>query len=156
MQVWSLGRRSELGLQFWALFSAPSTPGFQPHFPSSAMTMAMQPVSGQIRVQTPEEAETVNMWLRGRPATGWGGAHRTAGPSLLINTASGPKAGFWVLFPASWWTPFRGGSQASVLSHLKGAVMGGKSLSLAFGLRLSLSRDSFVACENPFITSKQF
>lgn len=93
MQVWSLGRRSELGLQFWALFSAPSTPGFQPHFPSSAMTMAMQPVSGQIRVQTPEEAETVNMWLRGRPATGWGGAHRTAGPSLLINTASGPKAG---------------------------------------------------------------
>lgn len=34
--------------------------------------------------------------------------------------------------------------------------MGGKSPSLAFGLRLSLSRDSFVAGENPFITSKKF
>lgn len=66
--------------------------------------------------------------------------------------------GAWILghSPAPLWIPFRTGSQASALSHLKGAVMGGKSPSLAFGLRLSLSRDSFVACENPFITSKQF
>lgn len=41
--------------------------------------------------------------------------------------------------------PLQGESWASALSHLKGAVIGGKSPSLAFGLRLSLSGDSFVA-----------
>lgn len=76
---------------------------------------------------------------------------------MLKNKASRPEAGVsGALLPASLWIPFRSGSQASALSHLKGAVMGGKSPSLAFGLRLSLSRDSFVACENPFITSKKF
>lgn len=76
---------------------------------------------------------------------------------LLINQASSPRAGVSeMLSLAPLWIPFRSGSGASTLSHLKGAIMGGKSPSLAFGLRLSLSRDSFVACENPFITSKQF
>lgn len=76
---------------------------------------------------------------------------------MLISEASRPGAGVsGVSLPVSLWIAFRSGSQASALSHLKGAVMGGKSPSLAFGLRLSLSRDSFVAGENPFITSKNF
>lgn len=49
----------------------------------------------------------------------------------------------------------RRGSWASLLSHLKGVGRGGKSWFLAFGFRLSLSGDSFVAYENPFITSRQ-
>ena len=45
--VWSLGRRSELGLWF---LPCPITPrcGFQPQCPSPALTVAVQPGSGWI------------------------------------------------------------------------------------------------------------